>query len=71
MQSMSVITGENSDNYLEEKDMRLDYGESIRVDMADYSELLSGAKVEIRVLSGIVEINTEALYTTKSNSNCA
>ena len=57
-------------NYLEEKDMRLDYGESIRVDMGDYSELLSGAKVEIRVLSGIVEINTEALYTTKSNSNC-
>jgi hypothetical protein len=50
--------------------MRLDYGESIYVDMADYSELLSGAKVEIRVLSGIVEINTEALYTTKSNSNC-
>ena len=51
--------------------MRLDYGEAIRVDMGDYSELLSGAKVEIRVLSGIVEINTEALYTTKSNSNCA
>lgn len=49
--------------------LRLDYGEGLSFDLS-YLEIYSGVKVKITVLTGMVEVNTEAHYRTKTKSSC-
>lgn len=47
---------------LEDKDMRLDYGEWIEFNTRDQA-IFSGVEIEVKSLTGIIEITTEAFYT--------
>ena len=54
---------------LKNDNLRLDYGEGLSFDLS-YLEIYSGVKVKITVLTGMVEVNTEAHYRTKTKSSC-
>lgn len=54
---------------LKNDNLRLDYGEGLNFDFS-YLEIYSGVKVKITVLTGIVEVNTEAYYRSKTKSSC-
>lgn len=55
---------------LKNDNLRLDYGEEIRAEEQGWT-LFSGVEIELKVLTWVVEITTEARYSSPQLENCS
>ena len=57
-------------NELKNDDLRLDYGEGIRFEEQGWT-VFSGVEIKLKVLTWVVEITTEARYSSPQLKNCS
>lgn len=57
-------------NELKNDDLRLDYGEGIRFEEQGWT-IFSGVEIKLKVLTWVVEITTEARYSSPQLKNCS